>query len=109
MNGAEKPAMLPTVLMSATPAAAATPVRNCVGSVQKLGSAAKIAMAVIEMIAMVRAGDPANRASGMLIAPARAGITMCQVFRPRRLASRDQSQRAIAAGMYGIAVMRPFW
>src|SRR3954451_16292634 len=109
MNGAEKPAMLPIVLISATPAAAATPVRNCVGSVQKFGRAAKIAIAVTEITAMVAAGEPANRASGMLTAPARAGITMCQVFRPRRVASRDQSHRAMAAGTYGIAVIRPFW
>ena len=73
MNGALKPAMLPIVLIRATPAAAAAPVRNCVGSVQKFGSAAKIAMAVIEMTAMVSTGEPANRASGMLTAPAIGG------------------------------------
>ena len=66
-------------------------------------------MAVIEMTAMVSTGEPAYRASGMLTAPAIAGPAMCQVRRPRRAASRDQSQSAIAAGMYGIAVMRPFW
>ena len=74
--GAAKPAMLPMVLIRAMPAAAATPVRNWVGTVQKFGRAEKIAQAVTVMTAMVRAGEPANRASGMLTAPATAGMMM---------------------------------
>ena len=50
---------------SATPAAAAMPVRNFVGRVQKFGSAAKIDIAVRVMTAIVAAGEPANSASGM--------------------------------------------
>src|SRR6478736_5348293 len=109
MYGAANPAMLPMVLMSAIPAAAAAPVRNWVGTVQKFGSAAKMAMAVIVMTAIVAAGDPAKRASGMLRPPTRAGTAMCQVLTPRLVASLDQKYRAKAAGRYGMAVMRPFW
>src|SRR6478609_3006924 len=109
MYGAVNPAMLPMVLIRAMPAAAAAPVRNWVGTVQKLGSAAKMDMAVMVMTAMVAAGDPANRASGMLRPPTRAGIAMCQVLTPRLVASLDQKYRAKAAGRYGIAVMSPFW
>jgi hypothetical protein len=57
MYGAANPPRLPTVLMSATPAAAAAPDRNCVGTVQKFGSAAKIEHAVIAMTATVAAGE----------------------------------------------------
>ena len=109
MNGALKPARLPTVLMRATPAAAAMPVRNFVGSVQKFGSAEKIAMAVRVMTAIVAAGEPAYSASGIETAPRIAGAAMCQVRSPRRDASRDQKYMTIAAGRYGIAVIRPFW
>ena len=79
------------------------------GTVQKLGSAAKMDMAVMVMTAMVAAGEPANSASGMLRAPARAGRAMCQVLTPRLVASLDQKYRANAAGRYGMAVIRPFW
>src|SRR5690349_9392448 len=109
MNGAENPAKFPIVLMSATPAAAAAPVRKRVGSVQKFGSAAKMADAVMVMTAIVATGEPVNSASGMLTAPASAGIAMCQVLRPRLEASRDQKYMMIAAGRYGTAVIRPFW
>ncbi|MNJ05122.1 hypothetical protein D3C73_1662420 [compost metagenome] len=60
------------------------------------------------MTAMVAAGEPANSASGIETAPAIAGAAMCQVFRPRLPASRDQKYITIAAGRYGIAVIRPF-
>src|SRR4051794_38865763 len=98
MNGALNPARLPTVLMSATPAAAAIPVRNFVGSVQKFGSAEKIAIAVRVITAMGAAGEPAYSASGIETAPRIAGAAMCQVRSPRREASRDQKYIAIAAG-----------
>ena len=82
MYGAAKPARLPMVLIRAIPAAAAAPVRNWVGTVQKFGSAEKIAQAVTVMIAMVRAGLPAYRASRMLTAPASAGMMMCPGLTP---------------------------
>src|SRR4051812_26408472 len=105
---AAKPAMLPKVLISAMPTAAAAPVRNFAGTVQKLGSAAKIAQAVTVTTATVAAGEPMNSATGTLNPPTTAGPAMCQVRRPRRVASRDQSSSTTAAGRYGIAVMRPF-
>ena len=63
---AAKPATLPKVLISAMPTAAAAPVRNFAGTVQKLGSAAKIAHAVTVITATVAAGEPMNSASGTL-------------------------------------------
>src|SRR6188472_487243 len=109
MYGAEKPAMLPMVLIRAIPAAAATPVRNWVGTVQKLGSAEKMAQAVTVITAIVSPGDPANSASGMLAAPTRAGMTMWPGLTPCLVALRVVRKRATAAGRYGIAVIRPFW
>ena len=50
-----------------------------------------------------------NSASGTLTPPMKAGTAMCQVLTPRLLASRDQKYSTMAAGRYGIAVMRPFW
>src|ERR671915_456505 len=102
MYPALKPARLPTVLIRAMPAAAAAPVRNWVGTVQKLGSAAKMDRAGMVMTAMGAAGEPANSASGMLRPPMRAGNAMCQVLTPRLVASLDQKYRANAAGRYGI-------
>jgi hypothetical protein len=52
------------VLINAIPAAAATPVRNWVGTVQKFGSAEKIAQAVMVMTTTVNTGLPAYSASG---------------------------------------------
>src|SRR6478736_1486667 len=98
MYGALKPARFPIVLMSATPAAAAAPVRKRVGSVQKFGSAAKIAEAVIVMTAIVATGEPAKRATGIVTPPTRAGMAMCHVFRPRLEASRAQKYMMMAAG-----------
>src|SRR6478609_3628139 len=109
MYGALKPARFPIVLISATPAAAAAPVRKRVGRVQKLGRAAKMADAVTVMTAIVATGEPAKRATGMVTPPTSAGMAMCQVFRPRLEASRAQKYMMTAAGAYGIAVMRPFW
>src|SRR5215207_9662463 len=100
--------MLPTVSINAIPAAAAAPVRNLDGTVQKFGRAANIEHAVTVITAMVAVGEPINKASGMLSAPTTAGIAICQVFTPRLVASLDQRYRTIAAGKYGIAVIRPF-
>src|SRR6266850_3250789 len=108
MNGAAKPAKLPTVLISAMPAAAAAPDRKRPGIAQKLGSAEKIAHAVIVIVATVAAGDCMYRANGTLSAPTSAGTAMCHVRTPRFVASRLQKYNAKAAGRYGIAVIRPF-
>src|SRR5699024_4874193 len=94
------------VLIRATRAAAAGPLRNRVGSVQKVGSAAKIDIAVTAMMATVSAGDPAYSAKGMETAPTTAGTVMCQVRIPRRVASRDQKYMTTAAGWCGSAITR---
>src|SRR3954451_4651251 len=98
MYGALKPARFPIVLIRATPAAAATPVRNWVGRVQKFGSAAKIAHAVTVMTIIVATGEPMNSARGIDTAPASAGTAMCHVLSPRLPASRDQKYITMAAG-----------
>src|SRR5580693_5556229 len=98
MYPAANPAQLPAVLISAIPAAAAAPVRNCDGIVQKLGRAAKIEHAVTVITATVPVAEPIKSATGMLIAPTAAGTAMCQVFTPRLVASLDQRYRATAAG-----------
>src|SRR5262245_58962947 len=98
MKGAAKPAMLPTVLMSAMPAAAAAPVRKRAGTAQKFGSAAKIEQAVTVMASTVAVGDCMYSANGTLSAPSSAGAAMCQVFTPRFDASRLQKYSATAAG-----------
>ena len=82
--------------------------RNFDGTVQKLGSAAKMAHAVTVITAMVAAGPGMNSATGTLTPPTKAGTAMCQVFTPRLLASRDQRYSTMAAGTYGMAVIRPF-
>ena len=79
------------------PAAAGAPVRNCVGSVQKLGSTAKIDMAVTEMTPMAPTGEPTNRATGIETPPMAAGTAMCQLRSPRRVTSLDQRYIARAA------------
>ena len=98
-NGALNPAMLPIVLMRATPAAAAAPVRNCVGRVQKLGSAAKIAIAVIEMTAMVERRRAGEERQGDAHGAQRSRAGDVPGAEAARLASRDHSHSAIAAGM----------
>src|SRR5689334_9793551 len=95
------------VLIRAIPAAAAAPVRNWEGSDQKVGSAAKIEQAVTVMTAMVALGEPMYRASGMLMPPTAAGPATCQARVPCRVACRDQKKSTMAAGRYGMAVIRP--
>ena len=89
--------MLPTVLINAIPAAAAAPVRNLDGNVQKFGRAANIEHAVTVITAMVAVGEPINKARGMLTAPTTAGIAMCHVFTPRfsRPEVEDNSRRQV--------------
>ena len=59
-----KPAILPIVLISAIPAAAAVPLRKRDGMAQKLGKAEKIAQAVTVIIRIVVAGVGMKSAAG---------------------------------------------
>src|SRR5260370_35451614 len=87
MKGATKPAIMPLVMISAMPAAAAAPDRKRAGIDQKHGSAEKIAQAAKVMTTIVASGEFMYSAAGMLNAPTTAGMPTCRAGEHRRVAS----------------------
>ena len=78
------------------------------GTVQKLGSAAKMAHAVTVMTATVAAGEPHEQGERHAQSADEGGYGDVPGLHAALGGVRDQKYRTMAAGRYGMAVIRPF-
>ena len=103
-----KPARLPSELMSAMPAAAPVPARKAVGKLQNSGSVVRmpivpsVSAAIASVVLVCQTAESTSP-----IAPATAGMAMCQRRSRVRSALRATRIMAMTAAPYGIAVSRP--